>query len=174
MNSILEKISDWYLWIINKMQYFLGTSELRSNIILWAIIIYLIIFLVIVPIHRKLKKKRLAKEQEIVKDVDEMIYLLAKAQHDMNIDIRKLWWNPNIALMKSIFTKWECDYIKSTFLILDNIHKVESLLGNKIISEEKESQLLKDSQKYNALKASENIFFWIIAIPTLGTYYISK
>jgi cellulose synthase/poly-beta-1,6-N-acetylglucosamine synthase-like glycosyltransferase len=72
------------------MQYFLGTSELRSNIILWAIIIYLIIFFVIVPIHRKLRKKRLAKEQEIVKDVDEMIYLLAKAQHDMNIDIRKL------------------------------------------------------------------------------------
>ena len=174
MNSLLEKISEWYVMIINNMQYFLGTSELRSNIIFWAIIVYLIIFLIIIPIHRNLRKKRLIKEQEIVKDVDEMIYLLAKAQHEMNIDIRKLWWNPNIALMKSIFTKWECDYIKSTFLILDNIHKVESLLGNKIITQDKENQLLKDSQKYNALKATEKIFFRIAAIPTLGTYYLFK
>ena len=59
--------------IINNMQYFLGTSELRSNIIFWAIIVYLIIFLIIIPIHRNLRKKRLIKEQEIVKDVDEMI-----------------------------------------------------------------------------------------------------
>jgi hypothetical protein len=37
--------------------------------------------LVIIPINKKLKKQRLIKEQEIVQDVDEMIYLLAKAQH---------------------------------------------------------------------------------------------
>jgi hypothetical protein len=46
-----------------------------------VIVFYLIIFLVIIPIHKKLKKQRLIKEQEIVQDVDEMIYLLAKAQH---------------------------------------------------------------------------------------------
>jgi hypothetical protein len=103
-----------------------------------------------------------------------MIYLLAKAQHEMNIDIRKLWGNPNIALMKSIFTKWECDYVKSTYLILDNIHKVETLLWNKIIPTEKENLLIKESQKHKALKASERIFLLIASIPTLGIYYLFK
>ena len=103
-----------------------------------------------------------------------MIYLLAKAQHEMNIDIRKLWWNPNIALMKSIFTKWGCDYVKSTYLILDNIHKVETLLWNKIIPTDKENLLIKDSQKHVALKASENTFLMIASIPTLGIYYLFK
>lgn len=174
MNSIFEKFADWYQWIISQIHYFLGASDFRSNIIFWAIIIYLIIFLIFIPIHRNLRKKRLAKEQEIVKDVDEMIYLLAKAQHEMNIDIRKLWWNPNIALMKSIFTKGECDYVKSTFLILDNIHKVETLLWKKIISQEKESWLIRDSQKYNTLKTSEKIFLRINTIPTLWIYYLFK
>jgi hypothetical protein len=131
MTSRLNKISIRYQQIIDRIQYYLWTSPLRSNVILWAFIGYLIIFFIIIPIHKKLKKTRLKKEQEIVKDVDEMIYLLAKAQHEMNIDVRKLWWNPNIALMKSIFTKWECDYVKSTYLILDNIHKVEMLLWKK-------------------------------------------
>ena len=121
-----------------------------------------------------MRKARLKKEQEIVKDVDEMIYLLAKAQHEMNIDIRKLWWNPNIALMKSIFTKWECDYVKSTSLILDNIHKVETLLWSKIISEVKENSLIKDSQKHLALKASERTFLMLASIPTFGIYYLFK
>jgi hypothetical protein len=103
-----------------------------------------------------------------------MIYLLAKAQHEMDIDIRKLWWNPNIALMKSIFTKGECDYIKSTFVILDNIHKVESLLWKKVIAVEKESLLIKDSQKYNALKYMEKIFLRIVSVPTLWIYYLFK
>ena len=129
----MEKIAEWYERIISQIQYFFGTSELQSIIVFWAIIIYSIVFFILIPIHKKFRKKRLEKEKEIVKEVDEMIYLLAKSQHEMNIDIRKLWWNPNIALMKSIFTKGECNYVKSTFLILDNIHKVENLLGKKII-----------------------------------------
>lgn len=103
-----------------------------------------------------------------------MIYLLAKAQHEKNIDVRALGGNPNIALMKSIFTKGHCDYVQSTFLILDNMHKVETLLWNKIISIEKESLLLKDSKKYKFIKACENFFFWICTGSTLWIYYLFK
>ena len=88
--TIFKKISIWYQQIIERIQYYIGTSPFRSNVILWAVIIYLIVFIIIIPIHKRLRKARLKKEQEIVKDVDEMIYLLAKAQHEMNIDIRKL------------------------------------------------------------------------------------
>jgi hypothetical protein len=174
MNSLFEKISNWYWWIISQIQYLTWLWEVWSNILFWAIIFYIILFSVFVPLHKHFRKKRIIKEQEIVKDVDEMIYLLAKAQHEMDIDIRKLWWNPNIALMKSIFTKGECDYIKSTFVILDNIHKVESLLWKKVIAIEKESLLIKDSQKYNALKYMEKIFLRIVSIPTLWIYYLFK
>ena len=74
--------------------------------------------------------------------------------------------------MKSIFTKWGCDYVKSTSLILDNIHKVETLLWNKIIPEGKENSLIKDSQKHLALKASEGTFRMLATIPTFGIYYL--
>ena len=172
--SIFRKISIWYQQILDRIHYYVGATPFRANIILRGAIVYLIIFCIIIPIHKRFKKARIKKEKEIVKDVDEMIYLLAKAQHEMNIDIRKLWWNPNIALMKSIFTKWGCDYVKSTYLILDNIHKVETLLWNKIIPTDKENLLIKDSQKHVALKASESTFLMIASIPTLGIYYLFK
>ena len=170
--KILSSISDGYTWFITEFSALFWVSNLVGWILFRVIVFYLIIFLVIIPIHKKLKKQRLIKEQEIVQDVDEMIYLLAKAQHTKWIDVRKLWGNPNIALMKSIFTKWNCDYIKSTYLILDNIHKVETLLWDKIISIDKESILLKDAKKYNSLKSTENVFFRIAVPSTLGIYYV--
>jgi cytochrome b subunit of formate dehydrogenase len=87
---MLKKISIQYQQLIERIQYYLGTSTLQTNIILWAFIIVLLTCIIIIPIHKFLKKSRIKKEKEIVKSVDEMIYLLAKAQHEMNIDIRKL------------------------------------------------------------------------------------
>ena len=136
-SRFLEYLMLWYERIISKIEYFLIPSHIWAIVLFWGIIVYLLLFLVIIPLHRKFRALRLKKEQEIVTDVDEMIYLLAKAQHTLGVDVRKLWWNPNIALMKSIFTKWNCDYIKSSYLILDNMHKVESLLWNKIIKDDK-------------------------------------
>lgn len=173
-STILGYITSWYERIIKQIQYLFISDYLWASIFFWAVIVYLIVFFVIIPLHKKFKKQRLKKEQEIVTDVDEMIYLLAKAQHTLWVDVRKLWGNPNIALMKSIFTKGNCDYIKSSYLILDNIHKVESLLWDKIISLDKESLLLKDAKAYLKIKSMETIFFWIAVIPTFGIYYLFK
>jgi len=171
-SQIRKTIVEGYTWLMTQISELFWIWIITTNIIFWLVIIYLILFLIIIPMHKKLKKQRLKKEQEIVQDVDEMIYLLAKAQHTMWIDVRKLWGNPNIALMKSIFTQWHCDYIQSSYLILDNIHKVETLLWNKIISLDKESLLLKDAQKYRRIRRFEKIFLWIATIPTLGVYYL--
>lgn len=104
--------------------------------------------------------------------VDEMIYLLAKAQHLKHIDLKALGGNPNIALMKSIFTKGNYDYIQSSFLILDNIHKVESLLGEKTIPTEKEALFLKTLKKYRTISFFEALLKGIATISTLGIYLL--
>lgn len=104
--------------------------------------------------------------------VDEMIYLLARAQHLKHIDLKALGGNPNIALMKSIFTKGNYDYIQSSFLILDNMHKVESLLGEKVVPTEKEMIFLKMLKKYRTISFFEAILRGIVVFSTLGVYLL--
>lgn len=62
-----------------------------------------------------------------------MLYLLAKSQYFKHLDKRALGGDPHLALMKSIFTKGNFDYLQSSDLILANVHKVEQLLGEKIV-----------------------------------------
>lgn len=99
-----------------------------------------------------------------------MIYLLAKAQHHKQLDLKALGGNPNIALMKSIFTKGKCDYIQSAFVILDNMHKVETLLATKVVPLEKESAFLKGIKSYKRTSFFEAFLKGIAVLATLGIY----
>ncbi len=99
-----------------------------------------------------------------------MIYLLAKAQHLKQLDLKALGGNPHIALMKSIFTKGNCDYIQSAFLILDNMHKVETLLGEKVVPQEKEANFLKGIKRFRRISFFEAFFKMLLIIGTLGIY----
>ena len=170
--TIWGSITTTFTNVINRIASFLGVSHTISLIIFWGAVIYLIVFLIFIPLHKLLKKQRIKTEYNIVRTTDEMIYLLARAQHLKNVDLKALWWNPNMALMKSIFSKGWCDYISSNFLILDNMHKVESLIGSKVIPTTKESQLIIATKKYKRLKFWENLFKILAAIPTLGIYLL--
>lgn len=140
--------------------------------VFWLIVVYLLIFFLVIPLQRMLKKKKIRLQQSLVEEVDEMIYLLAKTQHHKGIDLTALGGNPNIALMKSIFTKGKCDYIESAFLILDNMHKVETLLGEKVLPLEKESAFLKGIKHYKRISFFEAFFRGIATIATLGVYML--
>lgn len=157
-------------WTLTKFQYFTGISDAWTPVIFWLIFGYLVLFFLIIPIHRGLKKKKIRLQKILVESVDEMIYLLANAQHIQQIDLKSLGGSPNVALMKSIFTKGKYDYIQSSFLILDNMHKVESLLGKKVVPTEKEVIFMKNLKKYHRIGFFEALFKAIITIATLGIY----
>lgn len=155
-----------------KFQQFTGLSEWSAHLIFWLIIGYLLIFFLVIPLQRMLKKRKVRLHQLLVEQVDEMIYLLASAQHDKQLDLKALGGNPNIALMKSIFTKGNYDYIQSAFLILDNMHKVETLLRSKVVPIEKESLFLKGVKRYKRMSFWEAFLRGIAVIATLGIYLL--
>lgn len=99
-----------------------------------------------------------------------MIYLLAKAQHFKYLDLKALGGNPHIALMKDIFKKGEYNYLQSAFLILDNMHKVETLLGEKVVPQEKEVDFLKGIKRFCRISFFEALFKMFLIIGTLGIY----
>ena len=54
--------------------------------------------------------------------------------------------------MRSIFAEGNCDYIKSSKMILENIRKVEQLLSQRVISEEREKAFHRDLRKFAMVK----------------------
>ncbi|MDO4714113.1 MAG: hypothetical protein Q4B28_05775 [bacterium] len=99
-----------------------------------------------------------------------MIYLTALAQAQSSINLKTLGGNPHLSLLQTIFTKGNADYIKSDFLILDTLHKVEQIFGHKIISPQQEAQLLRQSKRFRILHFFERLLKTVISIPTLGLY----
>ncbi len=97
------------------------------------------------------KRAKSLLQKSLVTQIDEMIFLLAKYQHQ-HIDLQALGGNPHIALMRSIFAEGNCDYIKSSKMILENIRKVEQLLSQRVISEEREMAFQHDLRKFAMVK----------------------
>ncbi|MDR0369083.1 MAG: hypothetical protein LBH96_00680 [Candidatus Peribacteria bacterium] len=64
---------------------------------------YIVIFLIILPFHRNILKKLHSAKQELVKNIDEIIYLLAKHQYESHISKRELGGDPHMAMMKEMF-----------------------------------------------------------------------
>lgn len=167
--TITERINTNIIWNIAD---FTWRSFQTATIVFWIIVGYLIIFLIIVPLHKLYKRRKIKLEKHITEEIDWMIYVLAKTQHKKNIDLEALWGNPNIALMKSIFTKGNCNYIESIFLILDNMHKVENILREEVLPKENEIKLLKNEKKYHRICFIEATLKGIVAVATLWIYLL--
>lgn len=118
------------------------------------------------PLWRRAKRTKRSLEKSLVTQIDEMIFLLAKYQYG-HTDVQSLGGNPHIALMRSIFTDGKCDYINSSKVILDNMHKVEQLLSQKVISEEREKAFEADLAKFGRMKVLEVMLRIIVGIGTL-------
>ena len=155
-----------------EIQTFTGLSAETLQIIGWVLLAYAVLFLLVLPLHRYCTRKKLWLQKSLIMQIDEMIYLLAKHQHLLNLDLGKLWWNPNIALMKTIFWEGKYDYIQSWEVILMNIHKVEQVLWKKVISLESEQALAKEVKNYYFTSVFWTVLKWILGISTLGIYFL--
>lgn len=135
---------------------------------------FVLFLLIMIPLHSLALKKKLQGEKKVVMQIDEFIFLLAEQQYLLHVDTQALGGSPHIALMKTIFTKGDCDYIKSAKLILDNMHKVEQVLGRRVITESVERQFLSDLSSYKRANFRDKKLRILIAIPTLGIYALLR
>ena len=160
LSQVISQITLWYTHLLEKISFWTGYE---TAIIHWS----LIIVFVFLPLRKWSKRAKSWLQKSLVTQIDEMIFLLAKYQHQ-HIDLQALGGNPHIALMRSIFAEGNCDYIKSSKMILENIRKVEQLLSQRVISEEREKAFQRDLRKFSLVKWLEMFLRIIVGIGTLG------
>ena len=165
--QFINQLEVWYNIALQKISFWTGYE---AHLVNWALIIigvYLVFIIIFLPLRKWTKKTKLWLQKSLITQIDEMIFLLAKYQHQ-HINVQNLGGNPHIALMRSIFTQGNCDYIKSSKMILENIRKVEQLLAQKVISEDREKKFHSDLSKFATIKTLELILRICVGTGTLG------
>lgn len=157
----------------DRISFLFGSNELRTNIRSIAIIVWLISFLIILPLHRLSLRKTEKSKKNLIESVDELIYLLSKAQYKLSEE-QTLKYDPCFALMKTMFDSWHFEYLNNLDTIKENVKKVEALLHQSVISEEKWKKI---SKQKNSLKTH---IFWNkflgyeLNIVTFGLYNLAR
>ena len=146
LNQIRSTYSEW-VW------FFLNTNKTWTLIFSIAILIWLISLLIFLPLHRYSLRKVLSAKKQLTDSVDEIIYLLSKAQYSLS-EKQTLQYDPCFALMKTMFWSGHFEYIDNLDTIKENVWKVEMLLHQKVISDE---QRKKVNKQKNSLKTHT---FW--------------
>ena len=108
------------------------------------ILVWLVSFLIILPLHRLSLRKVLKAKKNLIDSVDKVIYLLSKSQYSLSQQ-QTLKYDPCFALMKTMFGSGHFEYIDNLGTIKENVKKVETLLKQKVISDEEWNKI--DSQK---------------------------
>lgn len=170
MAQFRDQIIQLWTRFFDEVVFITGLWVQQTQLLLWALAGVLVLTLLLIPLHKWLKRKKIWLQKWITTLVDEMIYLSALAQSQSTISLKTLGGNPHISLMQTIWTKGKGDYIKSDFLILDTLHKVEQILGQKIISPEQEALLLQQTKRFRILRFCELLVKVVISIPTLWLY----
>ena len=141
LNQIWSTYTDW-VW------FFFHSNWVWTTIWSILIVVWLISFLIFLPLHRLSLKKVLKAKKDLVNSVDKVIYLLSKAQYSLSED-QTLKYDPCFALMKTMFGSGHFEYIDNLDTIKENVKKVEILLKQRVISDDEWNRI--DKQK-NSLR----------------------
>ena len=127
MLSVWSTYIDW-------VGFFFHSNEIWTKIWSYLILIWVISFLVFLPLHRLSLKRVLKAKKDLVDSVDKVIYLLSKAQYSLT-EKQTLKYDPCFALMKTMFGSGRFEYIDNLNTIKENVRKVEILLKQRVISD---------------------------------------
>ena len=162
INQIWTVYSEW-------IEFFFHSSGTWTTI--WSIIVFvwIISFLIFLPLHRLSLKNVLNAKKKLVDSVDKVIYLLSKAQYSLSEE-QALKYDPCFALMKTMFGSGNFEYVDNIDTIKENVKKVETLLKKRVISDEEWSKV--DSQR-SSLKFHlfwRKLFGYELNVVTCGIY----
>ena len=137
----------------------------------WGVLVLIwgISFLIFLPLHRLSLKNILKSKKSLTDSVDKVIYQLSKAQYSLS-EKQTLQYDPCFALIRTMFWSGHFEYIDNIDVIKENVKKVETLLKQKVISDQEWSKI--DSQR-NSLKFHtfwDQFFGHELNIVTCGIY----
>ena len=157
--------STYTSWI----EFFLHTNWFWTIIFSVLVFIWIISFLIFLPLHRLSLRGVKKSKQDLVNSVDKVIYLLSKAQYSLS-EQQALQYDPCFALMKTMFWTWHFEYVDNLDTIKENVKKVELLLKQRVISDEERNKI--DKQR-NSLKFHlfwRDFFGYELNVVTFGIY----
>ena len=162
LQNIWFTYTDW-------ISFFFNTVGIWNTILSIAILAWLVNCLVILPLHRLSVNKVKKAKQDLVNSVDRVIYLLSKAQYSLT-EHQALQYDPCFALMKTMFGSWHFEYIDNLDTIKENVKKVETLLKQRVISDEEWSKIDKQRSNLKFHTFWSKLFGYILNIFTCGLY----
>ena len=162
MLSIWSAYTDW-------IGFFLGSNGIWTTIWSYLFLIWVISFLVFLPLHRLSLKNILKAKKNLVDSVDKVIYLLSKAQYKL-AEKEAMQFDPCFALMKTMFGSGHFEYIDNLDTIKENVKKVENLLKQKVISDDEWNKIDKQKKSLKIHTFWSKLFGYELNLVTCGIY----
>ena len=167
----------WFLDILNQfwtgytdwIRFFLNSNWTWTTIWSILILVWLVSFLIFLPLHRLSLKKVLKAKKDLVDSVDRVIYLLSKAQYSLS-EKQALQYDPCFALMKTMFWSGHFEYIDNLDTIKENVKKVEILLKQRVISDEEWNRIDKQRNRLKYHLFWRKFFWYELNLVTCGIY----
>lgn len=162
LNQIRSTYSEW-------IGFFLNTNKTWTLILSVAILVWLVSFLIFLPLHRYSLRKVVNAKKQLTDSVDEVIYLLSKAQYSLS-EKQALQYDPCFALMKTMFWSGHFEYIDNLDTIKENVGKVEILLHQKVISDEQRNKINKQKRSLKTHTFWSKFLWYELNIVSFGIY----
>lgn len=170
----MQILLDFYNQVLNTLSFFTGLDSQTSFIVFRIIIAEIVVFLVIIPLHRLILRRISSTKQNLVQQMDEVIYLLAKAQYSSNISEQDLWWDPHFAMMKEMFQSAKFEYLDNVPRLKDFSNKVQLLLNTTIATDQQRTTISKLQKKMKILIFFSRLVWILICIFTLWLYRLFR
>jgi len=140
-----------------------GRTEAKAEILLLAILGYIVLILLLMFIHRKLLRRYKRIHENLVLLYDTIRYQVAKAQYG----------NPSIQDSKGIKVVFESahdNYLTSNAIIKQEILSMEQKLGQQIVSTDQWKVITKQTKKKKIAKIFVQIIGRFTTLLTVGIY----
>lgn len=194
LNNLLQPLKDFwntnldpYIWpfwrdyvmkarnvYTDRIHLLLGVSETSANWRGLGILFYCVILPLLIFIHRKICKKYEELQKDLVNEIDEIMYLLAKYQYQSHLSKQTLWGDPHFMMMREMFKTGHFQYLDNIKIIKENTKKVELIFRNQIVSDEKRNTIAKMEKKLLKKKRHKNVLGRFCSIVTVGIYRLFR
>ncbi len=159
----MEKLTIFRGQIVHIMGNVSGRAEPDAELLLVAILWYIVIILLLVMIHRRIVRKHERIHENLVFLYDTIRYQVARVQAS----------NPIIQDNKGIKVIMESEhknYLANSTAIKEEINLMEQKLGQQIVSADQRTTITKQSKKKRTLMILVQLLWRIITVLTVGIY----
>jgi len=166
---IMQRLTDIWSTYTNWIEFLLHTDGTQTTVWSILILVWLVSFLIFLPLHRLSLKNALKTQKNLIDSVDRVIYLLSKFQYTLS-EKQNLKYDPCFALIKTMFWSWHFEYVDNLDTIKENVKKVETLLKQRVISDQERSKIYSQKSKLKFHNFWKNVLGYELNIVTLRIY----